>query len=216
MGLAILAFGFTITSMGTTGADGGGVRGSDVRVINTTAEPVPTVAQGTTNIAGSVTLNGTPNVNLTSGATVGIASSANTVKIDSSNPVLIRDIDNPARQPFSDTLVFGENSSAVLTVPDGKRLVIEYITAECFVDPGRTIVIFANAHLGSFTTSHIIPMTSHGPDNFGASENLTVSQPVKFYADQFVEFRARKNEIIAGPVSPQVYLTVSGYLVNIR
>jgi len=35
-----------------------------VRVVNTAAEPVPTVAQGTTNIAGNVGITGTPNVNV--------------------------------------------------------------------------------------------------------------------------------------------------------
>jgi hypothetical protein len=154
-------------------------------------------------------------VNLTPGATVGIASSANTVKIDSTNPVLTRDVDNPARQPFSTSLVFNVNDSSVLIVPEGKRLVIDYISGECFVSPGQTVTLLANVHLGSFTNPHILPMVSHGPDQFGTTEHLVVSQQVRMYADLFVEFRARKNEILAGPTNPQINMTVSGYLVNL-
>ena len=63
----------------------------DVKVVNTTAEPVPVA--GTVNVANAV-----------------------------ANPIAVRDVDNPARQPVQ------INES--YTVPEGKRLVIEYVSLE--------------------------------------------------------------------------------------
>ncbi len=56
-----------------------------VMVVNTTDNPVPTVAQGTTLIAGAVGIVG-----------------PNTVQIGNTEtrPVLVRDLDRPTKQPF--------------------------------------------------------------------------------------------------------------------
>jgi hypothetical protein len=45
----------------------------NVNVVNTTANPVPTVAQGTTAVSGSVNVSNTPNVNVANTPTVNIA-----------------------------------------------------------------------------------------------------------------------------------------------
>ena len=69
----------------------------NVNVVNT-----PTVSaqqSGTWNVG----INGTPAVsvaNFPSTTNVGIDTSANTVRIDTANPLPVRDADNPARQPF--------------------------------------------------------------------------------------------------------------------
>jgi len=44
----------------------------NVNVVNTTADPVPTVAQGTTAVSGSVNVSNTPNVNVANTPTVGL------------------------------------------------------------------------------------------------------------------------------------------------
>lgn len=56
--------------------------GPAVTVVNTAAQPVPTAAQGTTNVQGAVSITGTPNVNVT-------------------NTPTVRTLDNPATQPVS-------------------------------------------------------------------------------------------------------------------
>src|SRR5438045_7281882 len=50
---------------------------TDVRVVNTNTEPVPTIVQGTTSVTGTVMVEGTPNVNIANTPTVGLASGTN-------------------------------------------------------------------------------------------------------------------------------------------
>src|SRR5689334_11649648 len=55
-------------------------------------------------------------------------------KPSNSTPTPIQDVDNPARQPFMFTQIFvpktGGQAQVYFNVPAGKRLVIEYVTAE--------------------------------------------------------------------------------------
>ena len=91
----------------------GGTSGKDVNVVNT-----PTVLAQQSG-PWTVGISGTPTVRV-----------GNTAQA----PVLGRDVDEPARQPFQRsgeiTFAAGEVIAAVeFTVPDGKRLVIEYVSA---------------------------------------------------------------------------------------
>ena len=114
-----------------------------VLVTNTTGQPVPTVAQGTTEVSGSVGISGTPTVNLASGSQVAIT---NTL----TSPVLTRDVDGPATEPFNYFGNMGQFSSgyafanagapAAFTVPSGKRLVIEFVSAFAQIPGGQKIV----------------------------------------------------------------------------
>lgn len=51
----------------------GGPQPSDVRVINDATEPVPTVAQGTTSVSGTVAISGTPSVAISGTPSVSLA-----------------------------------------------------------------------------------------------------------------------------------------------
>jgi hypothetical protein len=89
----------------------------DVVVINTPAQPVPTAAQGTTTVAGTVSL--------APGTTVNVLS-------------------NDARQPFqaaASQVQNGTNVSTltIATVPAGKRLVIEFISLSGQVPPTQHV-----------------------------------------------------------------------------
>src|SRR5262249_3830823 len=80
---------------GTTAA--ASTQTQNVNVVNT-----PTVNAQQSGV-WNVGINGTPPVavsNFPATTNVAIDSSANTVKIDTANPLPVRDVDNPARQPF--------------------------------------------------------------------------------------------------------------------
>jgi hypothetical protein len=66
-------------------AQGGPNKTSNVQVVNTAAEPVPTVAQGTTNVEGTVNIGNTPNVNVVGLPAVQIGN-------DPSAPVPVQDV----------------------------------------------------------------------------------------------------------------------------
>jgi len=120
LGVAILAGTLVLTNPQPASTQGGGPGPAQVQVVNTTAQPVPTTAQGTTTIAGNVGLTGMP--------TVQVGNSA-------SSPVLVRDVDNPAKQPFRKGIITAiNNGSAVgvgnfVDIPLGKRFVVEHISA---------------------------------------------------------------------------------------
>ena len=129
----------------------------DVHVINATFDPVPTAAQGTTTVAGSVSVSNTPTVNLAAGTSVNVGNTPTvnlasgtgvsvtntpTVNLGSgasvnvsntaANPVPVS-FTTEALEPFqtgTSTTETGTNVSTltVTTVPFGKRLVIEFVS----------------------------------------------------------------------------------------
>ncbi len=68
-GLSILAVAVSLFS----GQQAQGANPAHVVITNTSAQPVPMLAQGTTAITGNVGITGTPTVNLAGGSNVGIA-----------------------------------------------------------------------------------------------------------------------------------------------
>lgn len=79
----------------------------------------------------NVGINGTPTVevaNFPATTNVGIDPLSNTVKVDTTNPLPVRDVDNAVRQPFAAACTIQNNNGfpcTVTVVPPGKRLVIE-------------------------------------------------------------------------------------------
>ena len=62
----------------------------------------------------------------------------------SAQPVLVRDVDNPARQPFQATVFISISDgvpagSALLDVPSGRQLVIEYVSASVQLPTGQKV-----------------------------------------------------------------------------
>lgn len=182
---------------------------NQVTVANTSANPVPTVAQGTTTVGGTVNIGNSP--------TVGISPSANTVQIGNTTntPVLVRDVDsNAARQPFQATtnLVFtsGFNNQGafIASVPAGKRLVIEYVSMVLLLPTGQKP---SQAEIVTDNFPHFLIATQQG--SFGVFDTFSVSQQVRLYADSSVAFNVVRsaNDGVDGSLTA----TISGYLINV-
>jgi hypothetical protein len=170
--------GFLLTSSTTT--HGAPPPDKDVRVINTTAEPVPTVAQGTTAVSGTVQAqqNGTWNVGIVGMPVVKIGS-------DPENPIYVRDVDG-AKQPFQTevevTLEPGAGGqNAGIPIPVGKLMVIEQISASAFAPAGQKLLFSMLTHVApDLTLRRNFLQTTH--DTFGGNFFMT-SQSVRIYAD---------------------------------
>jgi hypothetical protein len=102
---------------------------SNVNVVNTTGNPVPTAAQGITAVSGTI--------NLASGSSVNVANSAN-----SSGPVplIVRDADNPGLNPIalSGTCSSPTSCIAFVALPSttasggaAQTVVIDFVSALC-------------------------------------------------------------------------------------
>jgi len=180
--------------------------GKDVVVTNTTANPVPVAVQGTANIAGSVSVSNTPSVNVANSPTVQLNNSA-------SNPLSVRDVDNPAEHAYQTTilLTFGSHPndcSAFPPVPVGKRLVIEYVSA--FIRDGQWI---SRANLitqmnGSEASYELFPQLTN--PRLLSDSPLAVAQQLRAYAEGNYSICFERNP--SGPPSGRA--TVSGYLVD--
>ena len=124
-----------------TGSNAPTSQTQNVNVVNT-----PTVNAQQSGV-WNVGISGTPAVivsNFPATTNAAIDPSANTVKIDTSDPVAVRDVDNPARQPFRKSVFVslpdGTTFAAInpgITPPVGKRLVIEAISASGNIPSGQ-------------------------------------------------------------------------------
>ena len=163
----------------------------DVRVINTAAEAIPTVAQGTTTIAGTV--------NLAPGTTVNVAGAA--------------------QQPFAATVgsvqpnLTNVSTATLATVPAGKRLVIEFVTMTGQVPPGQFAEIMEiTTNAGSGGISHPLVIHAQPPAVIGDSV-FRSNQDLRLYAtggsNVTVLFRRTSS---AGQAT--FFATISGYLVD--
>lgn len=164
-----------------------------VFVTNDAANPVPTMAQGTTDVnvvniptvaarqqgAWMVDVSGTPIV------TVGNAAST---------PVLVRDVDNSARNRYNPNGFLSVNLAAgqqfacgvgFFHVPAGKRLVIEYVSGRGSADPGQNLEleIFVPAQEGvAGALSYDFLPAKQGPNVDATRDLFVLSQPTRLYA----------------------------------
>src|SRR5215469_2373069 len=109
----------------------GQVKPQTVLVVNGAGQPVPTAAQGTTNVAGTVSIGNTPNVNVANTPSVSIAGTP-TVMVG--NTVHLLDAERLARIPYqSNQFTVGGCVSCRLSftaAPPGYRLVLQHISAQ--------------------------------------------------------------------------------------
>jgi hypothetical protein len=78
-GIGILGVSVAMTTLDSKKVTAQGMA-KDVNVANTASNPVPTVAQGTTQVAGTVSVSNMPSITLASGGTVGIDPAKNQVQ----------------------------------------------------------------------------------------------------------------------------------------
>jgi hypothetical protein len=149
-----------------------------VLVVNTPAQPVPTAAQGTTNVTGTVNIGNTPNVNVANTPTVSLAagSSVNVSNpLDAqNNPIPLATLD--AIQPYEDQcpIAFLGNSRGSCLfqpVPAGKRLVIQEFDALGTVEFGlKPTEVFVIPNSG---ISHYFPATPMSDAHYFATHQET-------------------------------------------
>lgn len=193
----------------------------DVLVINPASQPVPTAAQGTTTIAGSVSVANTPTVTFAPGASVGIDPASNTVQLanTAASPVPVVNI-NDAGQPFqagASITQAGTNVSLldIATVPTGKRLVIEFISATGQVPVGQHVELMeintVTDPFGGLT--HQLLVHAQPPAVIGDSL-FRANQQLRLYANAGSQVKAlfRRSSNAGNGV---FVVTISGYLVDV-
>jgi hypothetical protein len=156
------------------------------------------------------------NVNVLNTPTVNVATMP-PLLIDSSttNPVLVKDVDNPARQPFTfhevRTYNFGEPQTFSFQVPTGKRLVIEQVSV--LISGGVTnlrVVVSTIFPAGQSNSFHFLGTQVIQPDN---AEFIASSQ-MRCYADEGTTALIALYRYFTG-LSAGAEVTVSGYLIDL-
>jgi len=205
-----------------------------VTVVNTTARPVPTAAQGTTTVAGTVAITGTPivrasiidtptvnatitntptvNANITNPVSLASGSLSNTA----STPLFVRDEAAAGRHPFvveSDNIP-GFGAQVILpTLPSGGgTAVIEYVSALCAERAGITLD-FIYLITGTGPQNHFI-LTATGTGIVNPANNapfqteVWVGQQTKIYASPGTPVQLLQEHDNGGCL-----LSLSGYLI---
>lgn len=198
---SIIAFSLPQTGHSSAAAAAGE---KDVRVVNTAAEAVP------------VAILGTPGVNITNSPTVQVGNGT-------SNPVMVRDVDRHAREPFQfEVAVAGSLGATIMSdpmpIPAGKIAVIENISAFGKAPPNQRLQIGVLTRLAPDTSYrfHRLNFTAvKHPLVETAPTEYTVSQMVKIYCDS-PEFFARVTRFFeGGEDGPLTFnFVVSGYFVD--
>jgi hypothetical protein len=178
----------------------------NVNVINTTSNPVPTQAVGTTTVAG--------NVNIANQPTVKVGNTA-------AAPVAVRDVDNPGRHPFQFFATFSKSggnfiSDNQIAVPSGKRLVIETITLQAWVPAGQKLLAQINMVGGGTFAQHNIVLTPQGGFDCNLLDYFAATETVRLYADSgsAVPLNVTRNSSDANLWGGSY--TVSGYLLDVQ
>jgi hypothetical protein len=126
-------------------------------------------------------------------------------------PALVRSVDEPARQPFQTNLLPNSstsNSNAVYyQVPAGKRLVIEYISAQAqdLSGTGGASLTLGTTAGGNFVSYFVF---------IGATDNRAYNQATRIYADPGTYVQAFVFNG-SGTTHCGSSLNISGYLVDV-
>ena len=140
------------------------------------------------------------------------------------SPVPVRDVDNPARQPFHAEAVggFADGASTtggllIPTVPAGKRLVIEHVSAFGTMLPTQKVINGGSDVIWADPFSTLIVQYhwhSQGSNADGSRDYFVASQLVRFYANPGALRCFAERNSVAGANPDSVTFTISGYLVD--
>ncbi len=170
---------------------------STVTVVNGTSNPVPTASQGTTTVAGAVSITGTPTVtvtNLPATQAVSVNNFPATQSVNVANgaaaPVQVADVERMARIPYMSSVFVNctAGSSACFfnfaSPPAGTRLVAENLSGYFQIAPTATAPVVGYVEDGSpsFTvfTAFTAPLAGLDP---GGHTQAAFSQPARFYVN---------------------------------
>jgi len=200
--MALIGVIATLTPTTSKGQGGGSkevivVNTPDVNVINT-----PTV---------KAQQDGAWNVGLTGTPTVQVGNAAN-------DPVLVRDVENPARQPFqqSVSLNLGNDEPfaiGFIFVPAGKRLVIEYASADAQMASDQRVKISIRTTLNIFPKIHFLVM--HYQGTFSGFDTLVAGQEVRLYADPGTSVAVQVVRLATSGSGLTATVAISGYFVDV-
>jgi len=184
VGIATISKPHTSRGTGGTSSSAPTSQTQNVNVVN--APSVNAQQTGTWNVG----INGTPAVtvaNFPATTNVAIDGSANTVKVDTTNPLPVRDADNPTRQPFR-TSVFVSladgstlGSATLVPTPIGKVLVIEQISINGNAPSGQKFacVLDVTDNFAQVLLDLAIPLTLQG--TFGPVDTFQGNLPTRLY-----------------------------------
>lgn len=164
-----------------------GISGTPTFGISQSANTIQAQQNGSWNVG----ITGTPDVNIAGTPTVALAAGSTVQLGTQTAPVLVRDVDNPARQPFrrnfSVAVAVGLHCSEDVVVPVDKGLVIEQVNISAFADPGRTMEVSLVSSRG---LDIAFPLKLQGTFEFPSQEDLLVaSEPVRLYLDPNETFK---------------------------
>jgi hypothetical protein len=197
-----------------------------VKVVNTTGQPVPTAAQGTTNVAGTVNIGNTPNVNVANTPSVNVTNTptvslAGGASVNVTNPLDGQSNPTPlavleATQPYEDgcSMVFNGGSGATCnfqTIPSGKRLVIQEFDAFGHLEGGLKPV-FIVLQTTTEGTQHVFTATFMG-DRVG-TDYFATHQETRLYVPSNTT-PVCGVELSADSSLGRYFCQLSGFLVDV-
>ncbi len=143
---------------------------------------------------------------------------------DPEGPQDVRDVDNPAKQPFHFNNIYqavgSPHRQLLFQVPEGKRLVVEYISLNIVsYDPQMGMRAIIEVSSGVCPEAPDIRHVLQKPEMVvvsGSILNYLVSQPIRIYAEpgQFFCMHMNRSGGEAG-ISRGIDVQVTGYLVDV-
>lgn len=139
------------------------------------------------------------------------------------SPVQVRDVDNPARQPFHAQVMggFADGASTtgdiiLTTVPDGKQLVIEYVSIFGAMITGQQMIdASVKFHSGFYDEYDFHHLMNESRTNVaGTLDYFVASGPVRFYSGPGPVYCFAERNSTTGANPNSVTFTVSGYFVD--
>lgn len=126
--------------------------------------------------------------------------------LDITSPLSVRDIDNPAFQPFQAS---ANTSGAILvTVPAGKRLVIEFVSGSQVVPSSTQTDGSIQIRAGGIFAHYATPLSVRPSGNNNTV--YSVSQPMRMYVSA-----GQQLQVFFSGAAILVNLNVTGYYVNV-
>lgn len=208
--VGILGVAAAMTTVGTTSVTAAPTSPTpqSVLVVNSAAQPVPTVATGTTAISGTVSIGNTVTAHLDS----------NQVILDNTVPLVTRDADGGT--PVSARVTFPlqqgiVGSGGIFAVPAGKRLIVDYVSGRVTGGNGDervrgTIELSSSQGSVPLQRHHLIP-TIIAPDE------VIFSAPIRAYygPNETLAMRAERRQDVFPTTVLQCEFQLSGRLVDI-
>lgn len=190
-----------------------------------TGSSAPTSQTQNVNVVNTPTVNaqqsGTWNVGINGTPVVGLDAGNNTVKVDTSNPLPVRDVENPANHPFAFLRTthwndFNFHPVLSIQVPANQRLVIEQVSVHAFMftNGSQSVRVEVQTQTGGNYTSYFIPGINFEPLGPSAAGFIASSQ-LRMYADPETQVTISLYRNVNGGLDDYAEVGVSGHFVSV-